>query len=147
MSSVRIAPATAHFTVTDTSVLPPISTIGLTSDDVSSLAESIRELMLKTLIEISRPGPGLARVGIEGKMQTGMVENMDDLKNLPGGGRAIDTSAGGTGLEGSDQEQEQERERGADEVSTHSQNGEYSSTEDEMDEDAVLMKRPSVAGV
>lgn len=38
-------------------VLPPISTEGLTTDDVPELAERVRKIMLEALKEISAPGP------------------------------------------------------------------------------------------
>ncbi|KAJ3244424.1 1-acylglycerol-3-phosphate O-acyltransferase [Chytriomyces hyalinus] len=42
-------------------VLPPISTVGLGPDDVGTMLESCRDLMHKTLIEISQPAPKWAK--------------------------------------------------------------------------------------
>lgn len=103
-------------------VLPPIPTEGLTVSDVDGLVETTREAMLSTLIEISEPGPSQwktvegARVFTE---ETAESENRSKASNpspSPEG-----TSAAGDDARATDTDH---------------------STEDEMDDDAVVLKRP-----
>jgi hypothetical protein len=83
--------------------------------------------MLRALVEISRPGPGLAGGRIEDKVREGLVQSAEELEEEEeGDGSATPVSATGTGVES---------------AATLSQNGE-SSAEDEMEEDAVLLRRP-----
>lgn len=92
-----------HLWVALTLVLPPISTKGKTSEDVSKLAEETRDLMLKTLVEISAPGEASKPI----KEVAPLPSEVPVAVNPP--------SALKTGSE---------------------------TTEDEMDDDAVVIKRP-----
>ena len=112
-----------------TEVLPPISTEGLTTEDVTALTESTRETMLATLREISEPGPAsiseikedrasyetpVVPVQVVEKVLSTLVEPVEVLEQPTG----------------TDLEQGRSNEEEADE------------NEDEMDEDAVLLRRP-----
>lgn len=103
-------------------VLPPISTEGLTVSDVNGLVETTREAMLSTLIEISEPGPS-QRKAVDGARlsteETAESENRSEASNSS-------PSPKGTSTPG-------DEARATD--TDHS-------TEDEMDDDAVLLKRP-----
>ncbi|ORY27361.1 hypothetical protein BCR39DRAFT_538480 [Naematelia encephala] len=111
-------------------VLPAIETIGLTSDDVNSLAEKTRERMLETLSEISAPGPSTSAT----KQVEELPETSPALEETP----------------------ETIRQRPVAQASESSESGKEGgklfkvdsrgdTTEDEMDDDAVLLKRPKVA--
>ena len=100
-------------------VLDPIPTVGLTSDDVNELAESTRQLMLKTLIEISQPVPGA-----------------DKAKQIEAVGET------GSGFIPAMKEQAQLTEKSLGSAKLSAGVSETGSTEDEMDDDAVLLKRP-----
>lgn len=106
-----------------TSVLPPVSTQGLTADDVTALTESTRESMLVALREISQPGPDgdkTAKVrAIEARSST--PEETEPARVEPESRQASVEPVGSEGGK-----------------SRSSEDG----TEDEMDEDAVLLKRP-----
>jgi lysophosphatidate acyltransferase len=101
-------------------VLPPISTIGLGPDDVTSLAESTREKMIETLQSISQPGPRLSNTL---PLETAVVDSVEDTP-LVGVDEKEDSSGPGRTKVGG------------------SEDGKDETTEDEMDEDAVLLKRP-----
>ncbi|RSH89433.1 1-acylglycerol-3-phosphate O-acyltransferase [Saitozyma podzolica] len=121
-------------------VLPPIPTVGLTADDVHSLAESTQELMLQTLISISTPGPSQLRDSpptVEDHKASISAPPQDpttgerQLRNREG-----NSSDGSSGV-------------GASHVGETGSGGQLgssvsagSTTEDEMDEDAVLLKKP-----
>ncbi|KAK1921308.1 1-acylglycerol-3-phosphate O-acyltransferase [Papiliotrema laurentii] len=104
-------------------VLPPVSTQGLTADDVTALTESTRESMLVALREISQPGPDgdkTAKVrAIEARSST--PEETEPARVEPESRQASVEPVGSEGGK-----------------SRSSEDG----TEDEMDEDAVLLKRP-----
>lgn len=110
------------------SVLPPIPTEGLTSENVDELVETTRGAMVAALESISRPGPSREsdiRVAPE-DLQTPRAELPREL--------------------GSAEEEEQPRRRkqesqvGSELNLVDSRGGE--TTEDEMDDDAVLLKHP-----
>ena len=117
-------------------MLPPISTTGLGPDDVSDLANSTRELMLRTLKDISAPGPSSASApraipseetrsnNLEKKAAEGLRER-----------RQEGSSSGGA---------QDVRSQEPLELDQTNSRGEET-TEDEMDEDAVMLKRPKVA--
>lgn len=106
-----------------TAVLPPIPTTGLTFDDVSSLTESTREAMLKALKEISRPVPAATKTAA-----------------------AIETSVSkATALEkirGSEQNSVDQLLVASAQSDATSEAASRDTTEDELDGDAVLLKRP-----
>ncbi|TXT06060.1 hypothetical protein VHUM_03533 [Vanrija humicola] len=106
-------------------VLPPISTKGLTADDVHALAESTQKLMLETLIEISAPAPSAAPKAI----------------------RAADSSTGKTtssqlAVDGDNELRPRSTSSDTPATSSIAASTESLTTEDEMDDDAVLLKRP-----
>lgn len=120
-------------------MLPPIPTVGLTADDVHSLAESTQELMLQTLISMSTPGPSQLRESpptvedhkasisappqdpVTGERQLRNREGNSSDGSSGGGGKAGETGSGG-------------------QLGSSVSAG--STTEDEMDEDVVLLKKP-----
>ncbi|WRT63542.1 uncharacterized protein IL334_000447 [Kwoniella shivajii] len=125
-------------------VLPPISTIGLSSEDVTKLSEDTREKMLSTLKEISAPSPSA-------------------LSSLSGNQAQPEVIESEKAVEKEDEEKKDEsihldiekppivqdglRRRQTDEMtntSKSSKNG-GDSTEDEMDDDAVLLRRPKAS--
>lgn len=129
------------------SVLPPISTIGLTSSDVDALVESTRSAMVTALESISRPGPAHRHdihVAPE-DLQTPKAELPRQL------GHPIQTDQ-----EEKTRRRNQQQESSSDDTpaittttsvttgnelrTVDSRGGE--STEDEMDDDAVLLKHP-----
>lgn len=69
-------------------ILPPVSTQGLTTDDVGKLADDVRESMLSTLREISAPGPS----------QLTEVSD-DESESAPLTGRQTDYGSGTTSTE------------------------------------------------
>ncbi|WOO79683.1 putative 1-acyl-sn-glycerol-3-phosphate acyltransferase [Vanrija pseudolonga] len=105
-------------------ILPPISTKGLTADDVHALAESTQKLMLETLIEISAPAPSPApkalRAADSSTAKTTSSQLIVDGDNKLRSRSASDTPA----------------------TSSIAASTESLTTEDEMDDDAVLLKRP-----
>ena len=106
--------------------MPPIPTEGLGPDDVNALTESVRETMLEALREISEPGPA-------------RMSEMSDTDNpvvAPEALVAAPITSSGT------QEVVQVGEESHIE-STKTSEDEVDTTEDEMDEDAVLLKRPT----
>ncbi|RXK36661.1 lysophosphatidate acyltransferase [Tremella mesenterica] len=115
-------------------VLPPISTAGLTVDDVSSLAESTRRQMLETLIQISSPRPT--------QPSPSPSSSIDDLETpraeFP---PVLDMTKQRLTSTRQENRSDGSEEKGGSELSlVDSRGGE--TTEDEMDEDAVLLKRP-----
>ncbi|KLT40182.1 putative 1-acylglycerol-3-phosphate O-acyltransferase [Cutaneotrichosporon oleaginosum] len=102
-------------------VLPPIPTKGLTFEDVSSLTESTRDAMLKALKKISQPVPATAKTAA-----------------------AIETSvAKATALEKIRTDNNTVDQRlVASAVSESSEGASRDTTEDELDGDAVVLKRP-----
>jgi hypothetical protein len=107
-------------------VLPPISTIGLTSEDVTRLSETTHDEMLKVLQEISAPGPS----GI--KSHSGPQKSESTATSAPAPTaelrqRPAEQSRGPEELQ---QAPALTKRRGSD------------STEDEMDDDAVLIEKP-----
>ncbi|WWC66947.1 uncharacterized protein I206_100854 [Kwoniella pini CBS 10737] len=110
-------------------VLPPISTAGLTSNDVTQLSEDTREKMLETLREISEVGPS-------GKKPTIQLDEIsqpeiakEEIKEKEKKPVHLDISNSGT-------------EHKEEEANSRSSKSGNDSTEDEMDDDAVLLKRP-----
>jgi lysophosphatidate acyltransferase len=110
-------------------VLPPISTEGLTTDDVTSLTESTRETMLATLREISEPGPASI---------TEVKEEPSNADTSVVPVRVVETvlSTLVEPVEILEQKEEFDLEK------SKSSEEDSESLEDEMDEDAVLLKRP-----
>lgn len=108
-----------------TPVLPPISTKGLTVDDVTGLTASTHDAMLSTLKKISQPVPAAAKTAA-----------------------AIETSvAKATALESIRNEDDTVNQRlvsSADSADSTSEvpSRDETTTEDELDGDAVLLKRP-----
>lgn len=106
-------------------VLPPIPTDGLTADDVNNLVETTREAMLSTLIEISEPGPSQlatdegAHVSVQGRPEEKSPAEPSQPAPRP---KSRDVASDETRATDTDH-----------------------STEDEMDDDAVLLKRPLAA--
>ncbi|ORX35002.1 putative 1-acylglycerol-3-phosphate O-acyltransferase [Kockovaella imperatae] len=110
-------------------VLPAITTEGMGPDDVSALTQSTREKMVATLREISAPGP----------LGRGPARDVPPLEKLPSEQQLGQPTEG--------------RRRSSDDGSVaDSQNGDSrnreegqwdSTTEDEMDDDAVLLKKPT----
>ncbi|WVQ74038.1 hypothetical protein IAR50_003619 [Cryptococcus sp. DSM 104548] len=124
-------------------VLAPIPTIGLTVEDVTSVAESTREAMLQALREISAPTPSFS---------SGIAPSISTTVTAPPIGAPIHLDippddaqstlrqrlAPGSGEHSRDVSSE-----GSKRSTAGSRDGE--TTEDEMDEDAVLMKKPVAA--
>jgi len=124
-------------------VLPPISTVGLTADDVTALSESTRELMLETLRAISVPSPSPPAAPPPAEETTPIEETTTGVEDgIP---RRV-VGEGRDDLEGKSADRHGEAlrqvESRGESVSTEESRGESVSTEDEMDEDAVLLKRP-----
>lgn len=108
-------------------VLPPISTEGMTSEDVDALVESTRKAMVEALEAISRPGPS---------HQTNIRLAPEDLQTplaeLP---RQL-----GEPDEATPRRRKEDGETENELRKVESRGGE--TTDDEMDDDAVLLKRP-----
>ena len=121
----------------DDLVLPPISTEGMTSEDVDSLVESTRSAMVTALEAISRPGPS-HRTNIKlspEDLQTPLAELPRQLGEPVG----QESDSRRRKQEGSD-ESASGLEGGSELRKVESRGGE--TTDDEMDDDAVLLKRP-----
>ncbi|WWC57935.1 uncharacterized protein I303_100470 [Kwoniella dejecticola CBS 10117] len=114
-------------------VLPPIPTIGLTASDVTQLSEDTREKMLSTLRDISEPGPSASRSPITASQtDTRQPEQSPETDgNLENEKKIVHLDI----AQSSDTAKEEDM------VSRSSKSG-NDSTEDEMDDDAVLLKRP-----
>lgn len=118
-------------------VLPPIPTTGLTVDDVTSLAVSTRESMLHALREISEPGPSSS---ISTSSAVSLAPPISENTTQPPAGASIQLDISESGAL---------RQRGVPSsgVSSEWSEGKFEAqseetTEDEMDEDAVLLKKP-----
>ncbi|WWC85697.1 uncharacterized protein L201_000563 [Kwoniella dendrophila CBS 6074] len=116
-------------------VLPPIPTVGLTADDVTKLSEDTRERMLNALRDISEPGPS--------EKQTAQITEAeqfsDDVKNIEDQNKkTVHLNVEG---DQNNQEDGQVLFESEDITSRSSKSG-NDSTEDEMDDDAVLLRRP-----
>jgi len=120
-------------------VLPPISTDGMTSDDVNLLAESTRELMLSTLKSISQP----SRSSSTSHKLSSITSTSDDMADTPveAQKRSSTTREAALKREGEESEEDEGRTGGSEMSKVDSRGGE--TTEDEMDDDAVLLKRPA----
>ncbi|WVR03265.1 hypothetical protein IAU60_000256 [Kwoniella sp. DSM 27419] len=118
-------------------VLPPIPTAGLTTDDVTALTESTREMMLETLRDISQPGPSGKRTQIASPAEP-LVDDKQPEQDQDIGAdlvvKAVDESSDCPSVDGAD---------ATDDVISRSSGND--STEDEMDDDAVLLKRPGTS--
>jgi lysophosphatidate acyltransferase len=114
-------------------VLPPISTEGMTSEDVDELVESTRNAMVKALEAISRPGPS---------HQTNIKVAPEDLQTplaeLP---RQLGHSDDATPRRRKDESNDDTPMKGGSELRKVESRG-AETTDDEMDDDAVLLKRP-----
>ena len=114
-------------------MLPPISTEGLGPDDVNSLTESTRDMMLKALREISSSTSSTPR-SLESAQAKSTEETEDAqtpraMSEEPRYGLRSRTS--GTPLRGVESEKAKARAESSRET-----------TEDEMEGDAVLLRRP-----
>lgn len=130
--------------ITDTLlVLPPIPTTGLTVDDVTTVAVSTRESMLHALREISEPGPSSS---LSTSSATPLAPPIPEHITQPPAGapiqldisdsialrqRGANFSSISSGVSSEWSESERKFEEKSEET-----------TEDEMDEDAVLLKKP-----
>jgi lysophosphatidate acyltransferase len=114
-------------------VLPPISTEGMTSEDVDALVESTRSAMVKALEEISRPGPS---------HQTDIRLAPEDLQTplaeLP---RQLGHSDDATPRRRNQEDSDDTPMKGGSALRKVESRG-AETTDDEMDDDAVLLKRP-----
>ncbi|BEI82368.1 hypothetical protein CcaverHIS002_0302360 [Cutaneotrichosporon cavernicola] len=105
-------------------ILPPISTKGLTVDDVSSLTESTREAMLTALKEISKPVPSAAKTAAAIETSVSKATALERVRSSEKNSvdqRFVASSASDSAL---------------------SEPTSRDTTEDELDGDAVLLKRP-----
>ncbi|KAK8844606.1 hypothetical protein IAR55_006453 [Kwoniella newhampshirensis] len=121
-------------------VLAPIPTTGLTADDVTSLAESTRELMLDTLRSISAPGPNSdsmssSKTLSEPKQSSTPADRGSSSTPQP---VKLDIGHAEEGLR--KRQPADTSENSSSKSGSEGRGGE--STEDEMDDDAVLLKRP-----
>ncbi|WVN85990.1 uncharacterized protein L203_101148 [Cryptococcus depauperatus CBS 7841] len=114
-------------------ILPPIPTTGLTSDDVTSLTESTRELMIKTLCEISAPPAPVSVALPQPSVPTDAIKpTMAAVhSNIPGSGLHQRECCRDVSTEVSNRKSV---------ANSRASGGE--TTEDEMDEDAVLLRMP-----
>ncbi|WVF66335.1 hypothetical protein IAT40_001075 [Kwoniella sp. CBS 6097] len=125
-------------------VLPPIPTAGLTADDVTSLTESTREMMLGTLREISVSGPTNKRIAsgrqhsAEEQQSNISQRGLQEAETLQEKPKSIHLNIGN----GHDVDGVKTTERSEDVASRTSRGSGNDSTEDEMDDDAVLLRRP-----
>ncbi|ADV24659.1 lysophosphatidate acyltransferase [Cryptococcus gattii E566] len=124
-------------------VLPPIPTTGLTVDDVTTIVESTRESMLHALREISEPGPSSS---LSTSSATPLAPPIPEHITQPLAGAPIQLDisdsialrqrgANSSGISSGICSEWSESERKFEEKSEET-------TEDEMDEDAVLLKKP-----
>ncbi|GMK58186.1 hypothetical protein CspeluHIS016_0502180 [Cutaneotrichosporon spelunceum] len=107
-------------------ILPPISTTGLTIDDVSSLTESTREAMLKAITEMSQRTPAAAKAAAKIEASVSKVTALEAAHSSEKNGLSQRLVAS---------------------VMSDSSLSEATSrdtTEDELDGDAVLLKRPKI---
>ncbi|KAK4686994.1 lysophosphatidate acyltransferase, partial [Tremellales sp. Uapishka_1] len=102
-------------------ILPPIVTTGLSSDDVTPLAESTRQSMLDALNQISVAGPS---------SQPDIPIDSAEAEPVPTSLAPEETAQVDEGVRQRSASAETEKERSGE------------TTEDEMDDDAVLLKRP-----
>ncbi|ODO09088.1 hypothetical protein I350_02688 [Cryptococcus amylolentus CBS 6273] len=127
-------------------VLEPIPTIGLTVDDVTSLAESTREAMLQALREISVPtssssGPSTSSAGIAPPISAIVTD--------PPVGAPIHLNISNNDAQSALRQRlalrsgEHSREASSEGSKRGATSRDGETTEDEMDEDAVLMKKPT----
>ncbi|WWD22843.1 hypothetical protein CI109_107337 [Kwoniella shandongensis] len=123
-------------------VLAPIPTIGLTADDVTSLAETTRELMLESLRSISAPGPSSSSSLSSSNTLSASAPSISPAAERESSSTPqpvhLDIGQSEDGLR---KRQPTERsDKTSKSGSSEGRGGE--STEDEMDDDAVLLKRP-----
>ncbi|WVQ85206.1 hypothetical protein IAT38_007371 [Cryptococcus sp. DSM 104549] len=128
-------------------VLPPIPTTGLTSDDVTSLAESTREAMLTALRSISAPGPSSS--SSSSSSAAPLAPSIPTEITKPPTVAPIHLDITESGLrqrsgraEGSVSSSEADAATTEGETEGKSEGRGGETTEDEMDDDAVLMKKP-----
>lgn len=115
-------------------VLPPISTDGLTSDNVDELVESTRSAMVKALESISRPGPAH-----QSDIQVAPEDLQTPRAELP---RQLgDASTEDSHARRRNQESSGDASHLGSELSKVDSRG-AETTDDEMDDDAVLLKHP-----
>lgn len=110
-------------------VLPPISTVGMTADDVQTLADTTRDVMLRALLEISPRAQG----------QSPVLPPADDSKIAP----IPDATKLASNCDNGDSGVRQRVVPAAPVASYESLRSSHEgTTEDEMDDDAVLLRRP-----
>lgn len=109
-------------------VLPPIPTTGLGPDDVTALTESTHDQMLATLKDISHTQPGESEAQSRPRLATPSTESGVELKSDERPGSKRQQSGSGCSEE--------------DSSDGHGTKDSSDGTEDEMDEDAVLLQRP-----
>ena len=111
-------------------VLPPIPTAGLGPDDVTALTESTHDQMLATLKEISHPHPSERQPQTPPRLAGPSAESSAE-------------SEMDAGKPGSERRQSESGSGEEDSSDGHGTKDSGDGTEDEMDEDAVLLKRPA----
>jgi len=117
-------------------VLPPISTEGMTSEDVDALVESTRDAMVEALEAISRPGPSH-----QSNIKLAPEDLQTPLAELPRQlGHSDDATPRRRKDESNDDTPMKPMKGGSELRKVESRGAE--TTDDEMDEDAVLLKRP-----
>ena len=139
-------------------MLPPVSTKGMTTEDVASLTASTRDKMIATLQEISSPRQirGEKAAVPEGSADTPRASSAgpDDRESRYGlrsraGAKVVDAQeelekrieAEETGTQDGTRQDEEERNRDTGKEDASSRE----TTEDEMEGDVVLLKRPKGA--
>ncbi|KAL1409664.1 1-acylglycerol-3-phosphate O-acyltransferase [Vanrija albida] len=105
-------------------ILPPIPTVGLTADDVTSLVESTQKLMLETLKEISAP-PAPPAIKAPRAADSSSAKTTSSQLAVQGDTELRSRAASDTAAKS---------------ITTSTES--LQTTEDEMDDDAVLLKRP-----
>jgi lysophosphatidate acyltransferase len=110
--------------------LAPIPTTGLGPDDVTALAESTHDQMLATLKDISRDGQSETARAAQSSSPTSSSKDESALQKA-GEEKPIS------------QEHADDDSRDADSSDGLGTKDSSDGTEDEMDEDAVLLKRPT----
>lgn len=116
------------------SVLPPISTTGLTTDDIGDLAARTREQMLETLRDISESQSQTPPENNEiSASQTRDIREQTPTPNLP----SIDTAPVALS-----RESDTEAESSTPSVSSSRRDGSENGVETEEDEGMVLVGRP-----